>query len=66
MPDLVGKLPPAPVLGLVEDGIGAAKPLDDLLDLRVQIGDLLVRRIGCDEVDELGTVCLRSLTLLVD
>ena len=34
--DLVGQLAPAPVLGLFE---GSVEALDDLLDLRVQIGD---------------------------
>ena len=39
MADFVGELAAAPVLGLVE---GAVEALDDLLDLRVQLGDLLV------------------------
>ena len=50
MADLVGQLAPAPVLGLVE---GAVEALDDLLDLRVQIGDLLFGGVRRDDVDEL-------------
>ena len=34
--DLVGQLAPTPVLGLFD---GAVEALDDLLDLRVQLGD---------------------------
>ena len=50
MADLVGELAAAPVLGLVD---GAVETLDDLLDLRVQLGDLLVRRLRRQDVDEL-------------
>jgi hypothetical protein len=50
MADVVGQALPAPVLGLVEN---AAKPLDDLLDLRVQIGNLLLGGVRRDGVDEL-------------
>src|SRR6185436_9565233 len=50
MTDLVGQPAAAPVLGLVERPLIA---LDDLLDLRVEIGNLLLRRVGRDDVDEL-------------
>ena len=50
MADFVGELAAAPVLGLVE---GAVEALDDLLDLRVQLGDLLVGRLRRHDVDEL-------------
>jgi hypothetical protein len=57
MADLVGQLPPSPVLGLVE---GAAEALVDLLDLTVQVGTLLLARLRRDDVDEL---VLSALTL---
>jgi len=41
--DLIGQLAPPPVLGLVE---GAGVPAGDFFDLRMQIGDLLVGRVG--------------------
>src|SRR6185503_12858602 len=47
--DLVGELAPAPVVGLLD---GSAKALGDLLDLRVQVGDLGVGRLGRHDVDE--------------
>ncbi len=50
MADLVGELLAAPVLGLVER---ATESLDDLLNLRMQIGDLLFGGVWCDDVDEL-------------
>ena len=48
--DLVGQLAAAPVLGLLD---GAVEPADDALHLLVQLGDLLVGRLGRDDVDEL-------------
>ena len=54
MADLVGQACAAPVLGLVERAVEA---LDDLLDLRVQIGDLLLGGFRCDDVDELVLSC---------
>jgi hypothetical protein len=54
MGDLVGQLLAAPVLGLVER---AAEALDDLLDLRVQICDLLLGGLGRHDVDELVLSC---------
>ena len=63
MADLVGELAPAPVLGLVERAVEA---LDDLLDLRVQLGDLLLGRVGRDDVDELVLSGRDSLRLLLD
>jgi hypothetical protein len=50
MADVVGETLPSPVFGLVER---AAEPLDDLLDLRVQVGNLLFGGFRCDDVDEL-------------
>jgi hypothetical protein len=50
MTDVVGEALSAPVLGLVER---AVESLDDLLDLRVQIGNLLFARLRSDNVDEL-------------
>src|SRR5688572_12470604 len=63
--DLVGKLPLAPVLGLVER---ARKPAGDFLDLRVQVRDLLVCRVGCHDVDELvlSNLTLTHCCLLLD
>ena len=50
MTDVVGQALAPPVFGLVE---GAAEALDDLLDLRVQIGNVLFGRLWRDDVDEL-------------
>ena len=47
--NLVGQLAAAPVLGLLELAADAG---DDGLDLRVQVGDLLLGRVGRDDVDE--------------
>jgi hypothetical protein len=50
MTDVVGEPLAPPVLGLVER---APVALDDLLDLRVQIGDLLLGGVRGDDVNEL-------------
>ena len=52
--DLVGELAAAPVLGLLDL---AAHALDDAVDLRVQIGHLLLGRVGRHDVDELVPSC---------
>jgi hypothetical protein len=52
--DVVGEPLPAPVLGLVER---AAEALDDLIDLRVQIGNLLLGGVRRDDVDEFVLSC---------
>src|SRR5262245_20468114 len=54
MADVVGEALAPPVFGLVERPVEA---LDDLLDLRVQIGNLLLARLGRDDVDELVLSC---------
>ena len=48
--DLVGQLAAAPIFGLVERAVEA---LNDLLDLRMEIGNLLVGGLRRDDVDEL-------------
>src|SRR4029079_11952553 len=50
MPDLVGQLAPAPVVGLLERAVEA---LHDLLDLPVQIVRVLLARFRREDVDEL-------------
>jgi hypothetical protein len=47
MADVVGEALAPPVLGLVER---AVEPLDDLLNLRVQIGNLLFARFWRNDV----------------
>jgi hypothetical protein len=54
MTDVVGEALAPPVLSLVQRPVVA---LDDLLDLRVQIGNLLLAGLGRDDVDELVLSC---------
>src|SRR4051812_37785459 len=48
--NFVGQLPASPVVGFLEL---ARKSSDNLLHLGVEIGDLLLARVRCDDVDEL-------------